>query len=87
MGPIHQPVRHNSSSMKVSFDSFFALVFLIHLAFSFFTSIETEEEKKSYAEQNTPYFAVRLKDTEIMENTFLRFMVKVIGEPRPKVEL
>lgn len=54
---------------------------------SFSDSTETEEEKKSYAEQNTPYFAVRLKDTEIMENTFLRFMVKVIGEPRPKIEL
>lgn len=52
-----------------------------------FDSTGTEEEKKSYAEQNTPYFSVRLKDTEIMENTFLRFMVKVIGEPRPKIEL
>lgn len=49
--------------------------------------IESEEEKKSYAEQNTPHFAVRLKDTEVMENTFLRFMVKVVGEPRPKIEL
>lgn len=60
-------------------DFFFAL-FLID-------RIESEEEKKSYAEQNTPYFAVRLKDTEVMENTFLRFMVKVVGEPRPKIEL
>lgn len=48
---------------------------------------ETEEEKKSYAEQNTPYFVIRLTDTEIMEKTFLRFMVKVIGEPRPQIEL
>lgn len=52
-----------------------------------FKLLETDEEKKSFAEQNTPHFAVRLKDTEIMENTFLRFMVKVVGEPRPKVEL
>lgn len=48
---------------------------------------ESDEEKKSFAEQNTPYFAIRLTDTEVMENTFLRFMVKVIGEPRPKIQL
>ncbi|KAG4067668.1 hypothetical protein HA402_005440 [Bradysia odoriphaga] len=46
---------------------------------------KTAEERKAIAEQNTPHFIVRLKDTEIMENTFLRFMVKIQGEPRPKV--
>lgn len=58
----------------------FWLYFLLKLA-------ESEEEKKSFAEQNLPYFVIRLTDTEVMENTFLRFMVKVIGEPRPKVQL
>lgn len=52
-----------------------------------FTFSESEEEKKSLIEQNTPYFAIRLTDTEVMENTFLRFMVKVLGEPRPKIQL
>lgn len=52
-----------------------------------FGSLETAEEKKSYAQQNTPFFAVRLRDAEIMENTFLRFMVKIIGEPTPKIQL
>lgn len=53
----------------------------------YFLYLETAEEKKSYAQQNTPYFAIRLRDAEIMENTFLRFMVKVIGEPSPKLQL
>lgn len=48
---------------------------------------ETPEEKKAIAEQNTPHFIVQLNDTEVMENTFLRFMLKVNGEPRPKLEL
>lgn len=48
---------------------------------------ESEEEKKSLIDQNTPYFAIRLTDTEVMENTYLRFMVKVLGEPRPKIQL
>lgn len=48
---------------------------------------ESAEERKSYAQQNTPFFAVSLRDAEIIENTFLRFMVKIIGEPTPKVKL
>lgn len=59
------------------------LLFTVH----FVAISESEEEKMSYAEQNTPYFVIRLTDTEIMEKTFLRFMVKVIGEPRPKIQL
>lgn len=51
------------------------------------THTETAEEKKEIAEQNSPHFTIRLKDTEVMENTFLRFMVKLNGEPRPKVQL
>lgn len=47
---------------------------------------ETAEELKAISEQNTPHFIIRLHDTEVMENTFLRFMLKVNGEPRPKVQ-
>lgn len=36
-------------------------------------------------ETNAPYFEVSLKDTEIIENTFLTFMVKVKGDPKPKI--
>lgn len=36
-------------------------------------------------ETNAPYFEVKLKDTEIIENTMLTFMVKVKGDPKPKV--
>lgn len=48
---------------------------------------ESDEEKKSLVDQNTPFFAIRLTDIEVMENTFLRFMVKVLGEPQPKIQL
>lgn len=49
--------------------------------------LETPEELKAIADQNTPHFIIRLHDTEVMENTFLRFMLKVNGEPRPKIQL
>lgn len=48
---------------------------------------ESEEEKKRLVDQNIPYFAIRLTDIEVMESTFLRFMVKVLGEPQPKIQL
>uniref|UniRef100_A0A1B0CNM4 Ig-like domain-containing protein n=1 Tax=Lutzomyia longipalpis TaxID=7200 RepID=A0A1B0CNM4_LUTLO len=44
------------------------------------------EKKKELAEANAPVFSIRLKDTEILENTFLRFMVKVKGDPSPQVK-
>lgn len=47
----------------------------------------TPEERKERAEKNAAYFVVKLKDTELLENTYLRFMVKVKGEPNPKVKL
>ncbi|XP_016767640.1 obscurin isoform X7 [Apis mellifera] len=46
----------------------------------------TPEEKKARAEANAPIFLVRLKDTELMENTYLRFMVKVKGDPNPEMK-
>lgn len=47
----------------------------------------TEEEKKARAEANSPIFLVRLKDTELLENTYLRFMIKVKGDPNPDLKL
>ncbi|KAG5678438.1 hypothetical protein PVAND_008111 [Polypedilum vanderplanki] len=45
----------------------------------------SDEKRKELSEANCPYFEVKLKDTEVIENTFLTFMVKVKGEPTPKV--
>ncbi|KYN01946.1 Muscle M-line assembly protein unc-89 [Cyphomyrmex costatus] len=44
------------------------------------------EEKKARAEANSPIFLVRLKDTELLENTYLRFMIKVKGDPNPEIK-
>ncbi|XP_050346614.1 obscurin isoform X2 [Nymphalis io] len=46
----------------------------------------TPEERKQRNALNAPYFIVALKDTEIMMNTYLRFMVKVKGNPNPEVK-
>ncbi|XP_046753439.1 obscurin isoform X7 [Diprion similis] len=46
----------------------------------------TSEERKARAEANAPIFLVRLKDTELLENTYLRFMVKVKGDPHPDLK-
>lgn len=53
----------------------------------FFSFLVTKEQRKEFAEANAPVFSVSLKDTEILENTFLRFMVKVKGDPKPTVRL
>lgn len=45
------------------------------------------EERTEQAEANKPEFVVKLKDTEQAENTYLRFMVKVRGDPNPEVIL
>lgn len=83
MVQIHPHVPLNLLFTKVSF-----LRFSCNILTYFCRVIsETDEERKAIAEQNTPHFIVRLKDTEILENTFLRFMVKLQGEPRPKVQL
>jgi hypothetical protein len=49
--------------------------------------VVTPEERKKRNSLNAPYFEVALKDTEILENTYLRFMVRVKGEPNPEVKL
>ncbi|XP_063238451.1 obscurin isoform X6 [Bacillus rossius redtenbacheri] len=46
----------------------------------------TEEDRRQRAEANAPLFLVRLKDTELLENTFLRFMIKVKGSPSPALQ-
>ncbi|KAL4713897.1 hypothetical protein ACJJTC_015551 [Scirpophaga incertulas] len=46
----------------------------------------TSEERRERNALNAPYFLVALKDTEILENTYLRFMVKVKGDPNPEVK-
>ncbi|XP_023945007.2 obscurin isoform X5 [Bicyclus anynana] len=46
----------------------------------------TPEERKRKTALNAPYFLVALKDTEILLNTYLRFMVKVKGDPNPEVK-
>jgi hypothetical protein len=47
----------------------------------------SEEEKRRRAEANSPLFVVKLKDTELLENTYLRFMIKVKGQPNPTLKL
>lgn len=39
------------------------------------------------SESNAPVFSVQLKDTEVVEKTYLTFMVKVRGDPMPKIRL
>ncbi|XP_050073153.1 obscurin isoform X1 [Anopheles maculipalpis] len=45
----------------------------------------TPEQRKALSESNSPVFSVQLKDTEVIEKTYLTFMVKVKGDPAPKV--
>ncbi|KAG5881050.1 hypothetical protein JTB14_033964 [Gonioctena quinquepunctata] len=45
----------------------------------------TTEERASRATTDKPEFLVSMKDAELLEDTYLRFMVKVAGEPNPDV--
>ncbi|CAH1967618.1 unnamed protein product [Acanthoscelides obtectus] len=50
------------------------------------TSIElSSEERAERAKTDKPEFLVSMKDAELLEDTYLRFMVKVVGEPNPEV--
>lgn len=60
---------------------------LINNSISSYNIVVTAEERKERNALKAPYFLVALKDTEIMENTYLRFMVKVKGDPNPEVKL
>ncbi|KAK0094450.1 hypothetical protein PV326_010858, partial [Microctonus aethiopoides] len=44
------------------------------------------QERRMKAEAKAPVFLVKLKDTELLENTYLRFMIKVKGDPNPDVK-
>ncbi|KAL1110551.1 hypothetical protein AAG570_008079, partial [Ranatra chinensis] len=44
------------------------------------------QEKQAKAAANAPVFLVRLKDTELLLETYLRFLIKVKGEPNPIVK-
>ncbi|CAH1180870.1 unnamed protein product [Phyllotreta striolata] len=45
----------------------------------------TTEETISKSNVDKPEFVISMKDAELLEDTYLRFMVKVIGEPHPDV--
>ncbi|CAG9826987.1 unnamed protein product [Diabrotica balteata] len=50
------------------------------------TSIElTTEERAAKSSTDKPEFLVSMKDAELLEETYLRFMVKVAGEPHPDI--
>ena len=49
--------------------------------------IVTPEEREKMAQEKSPVFLVQLHDTELIEGTSVRFMIKVKGEPIPTVEL
>lgn len=39
------------------------------------------------AKDNSPIFLVQLHDTELIEGSSVRFIIKVLGEPVPSVTL
>lgn len=45
------------------------------------------DEKKARAKANAPIFAVKLADTELLENTHARFMIEIKANPLPKLRL
>lgn len=49
-------------------------------------SVTPEEKEKRAAEQGAQIM-VRFKDTEVMEETYLRFLVQVKGDPAPVITL
>lgn len=61
------------------------LIFKIS-SLSFFIIIAFDDNTTS-DDGSPPQFSVELRNTEVIENTFLTFMVKVKGEPKPKVKL
>lgn len=45
------------------------------------------DEKKARAKANAPVFAVKLADTQLLENTHARFLIEIKGNPIPKLKL
>lgn len=53
------------------------------LILMFFT-VSGHDETKTNVQ---PAFLVSLKDAEMIENTLFRFMIKIVGDPKPRVKL
>ncbi len=66
------------SGFLFTFSAFFKKTFEISVS---------DEDKKARAKATSPVFLVQLKDADLLESTHARFMVKVNGNPMPKVEL
>lgn len=47
----------------------------------------TPEEREKMAQEKCPVFLVHLHDTELMDGTSVRFMIKVKGDPIPTLTL
>lgn len=47
----------------------------------------SDEEKRAQAKATSPVFLVQLKDADLLEGTHARFMIRVNGNPMPKLEL
>ncbi|KAJ8950645.1 hypothetical protein NQ318_010845 [Aromia moschata] len=45
----------------------------------------TTEEHVDHAVTDKPEFLVSMKDAELLEDTYLRFMVKIAGDPKPEI--
>lgn len=54
---------------------------------SLVVQVLTPDEREKMAQQKCPVFLVVLHDTELIEGTSVRFMIKVKGDPIPSVEL
>jgi hypothetical protein len=54
---------------------------------SLVVQVLTPDEREKMAQQKCPVFLVVLHDTELIEGTSVRFMIKVKGDPIPNVEL
>ena len=47
----------------------------------------TEEERARRIAEKSPFFVVRMKNTEIIENTNLSYTIHLKGDPMPEVTL
>ncbi|RZF43883.1 hypothetical protein LSTR_LSTR007219 [Laodelphax striatellus] len=45
-----------------------------------------ESKDQDGGDEHAPFFIVHLHDTQLLENTYLRFMIKVKGKPNPDVK-
>lgn len=54
---------------------------------SLVVQVLTPDEREKMAQKKCPVFLVVFHDTELIEGTSVRFMIKVKGDPIPNVEL